>query len=263
MEGLISEADSSSLKFYILPFPALGHMIPQINLAKVLAFRGHHVTILTTPLNAPFIPQHLNVHTFDFPSDQVGLSPTLQNLSSAEDTQTAHKIRKATLDLKPQIETFLQQNPPHVLILDITFPLDFASTVNIPTLVYSPTPIITLCVAEAINNCQPQVLPLDSSLPFVVPGALPHNVTLNFNPWSTTFHTMARTFLHNKGKNTLGIIVNTFPELEEGYTDYYHKHTGVKVWHVGELSLMVDYYHARGTSTQENHVSHKSIRLVR
>jgi len=60
-------------------------------------------------------------------------------------------------------------------------------------------------------------------------------------------------------KNTLGVIVNTFAELEEGYTDYYHKLTGLKVWHVGELSLMVDSYHRRGTSSQKDHVSDKSI----
>ncbi|KAL9315530.1 hypothetical protein ACSQ67_016541 [Phaseolus vulgaris] len=254
MEGLFSEAESSSLKLYILPFPAPGHMNPQINLAQVLAFRGHHVTILTTPLNHQFIPKHLNVHTFNFPSDQAGLSSTLQNISSAEDNQTAYKIWKATHGLKPQIETFLQQNPPHVLISDIMFPWNFASTLNIPRVVFSPTPIFALCVAEAINNCHPQVLPSDSSLPFVVPGDLPHHVTLNFDPWTTSFRTMARCWLHAKEKNTAGVIVNTFAELEDGYSEYFQKLTGVKVWHVGELSLMLDYYHRRGSSSQKNHV---------
>jgi len=261
MEGLFSEADSSSLKLYLLPFPSPGHMMPQINLGQVLAFRGHHVTVLTTPSNAQFIPKHLKVHTFNLPSNEHGLSS--ENLSSAEDNRTAYKIWKATQDLKPQIETFLQQNPPHAVILDIMFPWNFSSTLNIATAVYNPMPIFALCVAEAINNSQHQAFPSDSSLSFVVPGSLPHNVTLNFNPWTTSFHTMARTMLQAKENNSVGVIVDTFAELEDGYTEYYQKLTGVKVWHVGKLSLMVDYYHRRGTSSQENHVSHKSIRSVR
>ncbi|QCE11483.1 UDP-glucose flavonoid 3-O-glucosyltransferase 7-like isoform X2 [Vigna unguiculata] len=252
MEGLFSEADSSSLKLYLLPFPSPGHMMPQINLGQVLAFRGHHVTVLTTPSNAQFIPKHLKVHTFNLPSNEHGLSS--ENLSSAEDNRTAYKIWKATQDLKPQIETFLQQNPPHAVILDIMFPWNFSSTLNIATAVYNPMPIFALCVAEAINNSQHQAFPSDSSLSFVVPGSLPHNVTLNFNPWTTSFHTMARTMLQAKENNSVGVIVDTFAELEDGYTEYYQKLTGVKVWHVGKLSLMVDYYHRRGTSSQENHV---------
>ncbi|XP_022635312.1 UDP-glucose flavonoid 3-O-glucosyltransferase 7 isoform X2 [Vigna radiata var. radiata] len=253
MEGLFSEADSSSLKLFLLPFLSPGHMIPQINLGQVLAFRGHHVTILTTPSNAQFIPKHLKVHTFNLPSNEVGLSS--ENLSSVEDNRTADKIWKATQDLKPQIETFLQQNPPHALILDIMFQWNFTSTLNIPTVVFSPIPIFGLCVAEAINNCQPQVLPSDSSLSFVVPGALPHNITLNFNPWNTSFLTLARILVQAKENNTIGVIVDTFAELEGGYTEYYEKLTGVKVWHVGKLSLMVDYYQRRRTISQEiNHV---------
>ncbi|XP_047167803.1 scopoletin glucosyltransferase-like [Vigna umbellata] len=251
MEGLFSEADSSSLKLYLLPAPGPGHMIPQINMGQVLAFRGHHVTILTTPSNAHFIPKNLKVHTFNLPSNEVGLSS--ENLSYVEDNRTAHEIWKATQDMKPQIETFLQQNPPHALILDIIFPWNFTSTLNIPTLVYCPMPIFALCVAEAINNFQPQVLPSDSSLSFVVPGALPHNITLNFNPWNTSFHAMARILVQSKENNTIGVIVDTFAELEGVYTEYYEKLTGVKVWHVGNLFLMVDYYQRRRTS-QENHV---------
>jgi len=105
------------------------------------------------------------------------------------------------------------------------------------------------------------VLPSDSSLPFVVPGDLPHHVTLNFDPWTTSFRTMARCWLHAKEKNTAGVIVNTFAELEDGYSEYFQKLTGVKVWHVGELSLMLDYYHRRGSSSQKNHVSDKVSRL--
>ncbi|CAJ1794539.1 unnamed protein product [Sphenostylis stenocarpa] len=268
MEGLLtnisssstssySEADLNPLKICILPFPTPGHMNPHLNLAQVLAFRGHHVTILTTPSNTQFLPKYLNFHTFNFPSNQVGLPPSIENLSSAQDNQTANRICKAMYLLKPQIQTILQENPPHVLISDIMFPWNFASTLNIPTLVFNPMPIFALCIAEAINNCQPEVLPSDSSLPFIVPGDLPHNVTLNLNPWSTSFDTMVRILLLAKKNNTLGVIVNTFAELEDGYTEYYEKFTGVKVWHVGLLSLMVDYYQRRGSSSQKSQVGHQ------
>ncbi|RZC00257.1 UDP-glucose flavonoid 3-O-glucosyltransferase 7 [Glycine soja] len=208
---------SEALKMYVLPFPSPGHTIPLINLAQILALKGHHITILTTPSNAQVLPNNLNVHTFDFPSDQVGLPSGLENAASAGDSVTAHKILKAALLLKPQIETLVQQNPPHAI--------------------YS----------------HPQVLP--SVVPFVVPAVLPHTITFDFNPSSAPgFDALAQLFLHTKHNNTHGIIVNSFEELEDGYTQCYQKLTGVKVWHVGMTSLMLNFTKKRACTSQKDQI---------
>ncbi|XP_040873630.1 UDP-glycosyltransferase 73B5-like [Glycine max] len=144
MENQLEMEGSEALKMYVLPFPSPGHTIPLINLAQILALKGHHITILTTPSNAQVLPNNLNVHTFDFPSDQVGLPSGLENAASAGDSVTAHKILKAALLLKPQIETLVQQNPPHVLISDFMF--RWSSKLGVPTLLFTPMPIFVDCV---------------------------------------------------------------------------------------------------------------------
>ncbi|KAK7395433.1 hypothetical protein VNO78_15991 [Psophocarpus tetragonolobus] len=249
---------SSSLNLYFLPFPTPGHMNPLIDLAKVVAFYGHQVTILTTPSNVELIPKHLKVHTFNFPSDQIGLPQGLENLSSAQDNETAYKIWKAMTLIKPQIENFVHQNPPHALILDTMFTwgaskltTNINGNVNIPTVVFNSMPIFVSCIAEALSS-HPQVLASDSSVPFVVPGGLPHDLTLSVKPTPTRFGAFAHPLLHAKQNNSHGIIVNSFAELEHGYTHYYEKLTGAKLWHVGMTSLMVDYCENRSTAEKDS-----------
>jgi UDP:flavonoid glycosyltransferase YjiC (YdhE family) len=210
-------------------------MNPMINLAQIFNTRGHHVTILTTPSNTKLIPNKLNIHILNFPSNNLNLNG-IENLSLARDPQTAHKIHIATNLLIPQVQTFLQQNPPHVFVPDIMFSF---SNLEIPVIPFDPMPIFVSCIFEAINN-NPNVLS-QSSLPFTVPGNLPHTITLPVNP-SNEFHTFSRHVLNAKhnGKQH-GIIVNSFVELEQEYIEYYQKVTGVKVWHIGITSLMMDY----------------------
>nr|UXY92018.1 UDP-glycosyltransferase UGT20 [Glycyrrhiza glabra] len=239
------------LKIYFLPFPTPGHMIPMVDLARVFATRSNnnnniHVTLLTTPSNAqPLLQnkqQQFHIHTFDFPSNQVGLPPGLENLSSAKDGGTAHKVCTAMDLLIPQIESFVKQNPPHALIPDFMFTGSFSfSHLGIPIIPFIPSSIFSACIFEAINdNSHVSLASSDSVKPSItVPGDLPHPVTLHVNP-SRGFHTLARPFLqakHNGRKH--GIIVNSFAELEAGYTEYYQKLTGVTVWHLCISSLMV------------------------
>ncbi|XP_045797099.1 UDP-glycosyltransferase 73C4-like [Trifolium pratense] len=233
-------SNSNPLKIYFLPYPSPGHMNPMINLAQIFTTRGHHVTILTTPSNTKLIPNQnknkLNIHILNFPSNNLNLNG-IENLSSARDPQTALKIHIATNLLIPQVQTFLQQNPPDVFVPDIMFSF---SNLEIPVIPFDPMPIFVSCIFEAINN-NPNVLS-QSSLPFVVPGNLPHTITLPVNP-SNEFHTLSRPVLNAKhnGKHH-GIIVNSFVELEQEYIEYYQKVTGVKVWHIGITSLMMDHF---------------------
>nr|UXY92016.1 UDP-glycosyltransferase UGT18 [Glycyrrhiza glabra] len=233
------------LKIYFLPFPAPGHMIPMVDLARVFATRSNnnntHVTLLTTPSNAqPLLQnkQQFHIHTFDFPSNQVGLPPGLENLSSAKNSITAHKVCTAMDLLMSQIESFVKQNPPHALILDFICIRRFSfSDLGIPIIPFNPMPIFATCIFEAINNSHVSLASSDSII--TVPGDLPHPMTLHVNP-SYGFRALAHPFLQAKHSGRKhGIIVNSFAELEAGYTEYYQKLTGVRVWHLGISSLMV------------------------
>jgi UDP-glucosyl transferase 73C len=49
-----------SLHFVLFPFMAQGHMIPMIDIARLLAQRGVTITIVTTPHNAARFKNVLN-----------------------------------------------------------------------------------------------------------------------------------------------------------------------------------------------------------
>lgn len=101
---------------------------------------------------------------------------------------------------------------------------------------------------------------LPSVVPFVVPAVLPHTITFDFNPSSAPgFDALAQLFLHTKHNNTHGIIVNSFEELEDGYTQCYQKLTGVKVWHVGMTSLMLNFTKKRACTSQKDQISEECL----
>ncbi|KAJ9555335.1 hypothetical protein OSB04_009949 [Centaurea solstitialis] len=48
----MSSPPKTTLHFAIFPLPAQGHMVPMVDIARILAHHGSIVTILTTPVNA-------------------------------------------------------------------------------------------------------------------------------------------------------------------------------------------------------------------
>ncbi|CAJ2655403.1 unnamed protein product [Trifolium pratense] len=239
--------ESKPLKIYMLPFFAQGHLIPLVNLARLVASKNQQVTIITTPSNAQLFDKiieeekaaghHIRVHIINFPATQVGLPIGVENLFAASDNQTAGKISMAAHVIKPEIENFLKQNPPHVFIPDIMFTWSesTAKDLQIPRLVFNPISIFDVCMIQAIQS-HPEAFVSDSG-PYQIPG-LPHPLTLPIKP-SPGFARLTEALI--KAENgSHGVIVNSFAELDEGYTEYYENLTGRKVWHVGPTSLMVE-----------------------
>jgi hypothetical protein len=106
---------------------------------------------------------------------------------------------------------------------------------QIPRLVFNPISILDVCMTLAIQ-AHPEAFVSDSG-PYQIPG-LPHPITLQIKP-SPGFVRLTESLI--KGENgSHGVIVNSFNELDEGYTEYYENLTGRKVWHVGPTSLMVE-----------------------
>ncbi|XP_061362865.1 UDP-glucose flavonoid 3-O-glucosyltransferase 7-like [Gastrolobium bilobum] len=237
---------SRALKIYFLPFLAQGHLIPLVHLARLVASRGQQVTIITTPSNAQIFDKtieedkalgyHTRVHIIKFPSNQVGLPDGVENLFAASDNQTAGKIHMAAHLMQPQVEAFMKQSPPDILIPDIMFTWSEASAklLGIPRLVFNPISIFDVCMIEAIKS-HPEAFASDSG-PYHIPG-LPHPLTLPIKP-SPGFARVTESLVDAE-KGSHGVIVNSFAELDVEYTEHYEKLTGRKVWHIGPTSLMV------------------------
>ncbi|XP_027356787.1 anthocyanin 3'-O-beta-glucosyltransferase-like [Abrus precatorius] len=237
---------SRPLRIYFLPFFAQGHLIPLVHVARLVASRGQQVTIVTTPANAQLFDKtidedralgyQIRVHIIKFPSKLVDLPDGVENLSAASEDETAFRIHKASHVIRQEIEAFMKQSPPDAFIPDIMFTWSEASaqSLGIPRLIFNPISIFDVCVIEAIKS-HPEAFASDSG-PYHIPG-LPQPLTLSIKP-SPGFAALTESLV-NAEKDSHGVIVNSFAELDVEYTQYYEKLTGRKVWHVGPSSLMV------------------------
>ncbi|XP_015956764.1 UDP-glucose flavonoid 3-O-glucosyltransferase 7 [Arachis duranensis] len=228
------------MKIYILPFLAPGHQIPIVHVAQLLASRGHHVTILTTPSNTHLLAEadNVNIHTLPFPSDQVGLPVGVENISAATDSTTASKIYTAAHLIGPQVESFMQQSPPDVFIPDTTYTWSraVANRLGIPRLIFSPHLIFFVAIMEAIRSHPEILVDFDDTAPYTIPG-LPQPITLSVKP--SPSHRRLMESMVDAERDSLGVIVMSFKELDGDYAQYYEKITGGKVWHLGPTFLMV------------------------
>lgn len=224
---------SRPLKIYFLPFFSPGHLIPLVQLARLVAARGQHVTIITTPANAQLFDQnidkdtasghHIRVHIIKFPNAHVGLPEGIEHLSAATNNETAYKIHMAAHLIMPQLESLVKHSPPDVFIPDIlfTWTKDFSQKLSISRLVFNPISIFDVCMIHAIKT-HPEAFASDSG-PFLIPD-LPHPLTLPVKP-SPGFAALTESLLDGE-QDSHGVIVNSFADLDAEYTQHYQKLTG-------------------------------------
>ena len=105
---MASSLNSHQPHFVLVPLFAQGHMIPMIDIARVLAERGVLVTLLTTPHNAARFEHTIHrasqsglpIHLLNipFPCQQVGLPLGCENLDVLPSRSLLRKFYNA-LDL--------------------------------------------------------------------------------------------------------------------------------------------------------------------
>ncbi|PNX99657.1 isoflavonoid glucosyltransferase [Trifolium pratense] len=225
------------LKLYFIPYLAAGHMIPLCDIAALFASRGHFVTIITTPLNAKILPKsnNFNVHTFQFPSKEVGLPEGIENLSAVTDLDGAYKIYQAMALLREHIENFVEQHPPDCIVADFLLPWvdELANKLSVPRFAFNGFSLFTICAMESLKS---HPLPDDASGPFVIPN-FPQDIVINSTP-----PVDAKSFmdpLFTIALKSHGFIINSFVEFDgEEYVKYYEETIGHKAWHLGPASLV-------------------------
>ncbi|XP_061349788.1 scopoletin glucosyltransferase-like [Gastrolobium bilobum] len=227
------------LKIYFIPYLAAGHIIPLSDIARLFALRGHHVTIITTPSNAQSLENHksshFHVHTFQFPSQEVGLPDGIESLSAVTDLDNSIRVYHAVIKLQGLIADFVEQDPPDCIVADFLYPWvhDLANKLRIPRLSFNGFSLFTICAMESLKA---HPIDDDSASSFVIPN-FPHHITINATPHKDSKGYMDP--LLTVALKSNGFLINNFVELDgEEYVRHYEKTTGHKAWHLGPASLI-------------------------
>nr|XP_043609755.1 UDP-glycosyltransferase 73E1-like [Erigeron canadensis] len=249
----------SDLHFVLFPLMTQGHMIPIVDIARLLAQRGCTVTIITTPVNAnrfkPVIARakdddklKIQLLELTLPSSKVGLPEGCENFDMIPSALLFIKLFEAAGMLKEPAEKMLNGlNPaPSCIISDNLLPWtgELARKLNIPRLTFhGPGCFTYLCIHIALNtNVLDEIVVVSDSEYFVFPG-IPDHIELTKVQamcWGTRDTKETGGFFETVRKaeeDADGIVVNSFKELEPYYVEEFAKVKSKNVWCIGPVSL--------------------------
>ncbi|KAJ8622789.1 hypothetical protein MRB53_031318 [Persea americana] len=244
--------------FLMIPLMAQGHMIPMMDMAKLLAQRGAVITFITTPLNAARLRTTVDrtVNSSDlqirlvelrFPCLEAGLPDGYENLDMVPfAADMAMKFFVAIEMLQQPVEKLLQEHEhplPSCMISDmsISWTSEIAQKFCIPRLVFHGTSSFSLLCSYNVRHCNAHESVGSESEPFLIPG-LPHRIEITKAQLPSSFVTNSdmqhlRDKIRKAESSADGVVLNSFDELEMEYVDMYRKATGKRTWAVGPVSL--------------------------
>ncbi|XP_010910822.2 UDP-glycosyltransferase 73C3 [Elaeis guineensis] len=251
----ISTSNHQNLHFVLLPWLAPGHMIPMIDIARLLAEHGVTVTVLTTPANASriqptidrishsthpiqFIPLH-------FPTTEVGLPEGCENMDSITSTAMITTFYNASKLLREQIVHHLHKlkPAPSCIIAGMCFAWTYviAREFGVPWFLFHGFSCFSLFCLHNLHLYKSHETVSSPTEPFVLPG-LPHRFEITREQLPMHFHLLPQYQEMcdevREGELAMdGEIVNSFDELELGYSERLEAATMKKVWTVGPVSL--------------------------
>ncbi|KAJ0817664.1 putative UDP-glucuronosyl/UDP-glucosyltransferase, UDP-glycosyltransferase family [Helianthus annuus] len=228
----------TSLHFVLFPLMTQGHMIPMVDIARLLAERGSMVTIITTPINANrfkpvtdrAIKDQLKIHILELqlPVTEVGLPEGCENFDLISSQKLFPKLFTAATMLEEPAEIMLRglTPAPSCIISDNLFAWtnSIAQKFNIPRLVFhGPGCFTVLCMHIAMYT---KILHdiVSASEYFVLPG-LQDRIELTIMQacsWGGKDAKEAAAFVDGLLKaeqDANGIVVNSFQELEPYYVE--------------------------------------------
>ncbi|CAL5194106.1 unnamed protein product [Lathyrus oleraceus] len=244
------------LHFVLFPMMAQGHMIPMMDIAKILA--QHHnivVTILTTPQNASrfsstfqrFLQSGLHIHLIQlqFPSKEAGLPEGCENLDMLASLGAASDFFNSTKFLQQEAEKIFEEltPPPSCIISDMCLPytIHIARKFNVPRISF-----LGACCFYQLSMYNLRVSNMMRTMAnnpdeyFALPG-FSEKFEINMSQielglmdetWEKFSIDMIRAEV-----GSYGVIVNSFEELESEFVKDYKKVKNDKIWCIGPVSL--------------------------
>ncbi|KAJ4710086.1 Glycosyltransferase [Melia azedarach] len=246
------DTEPNQLHFVLFPFMAQGHMIPMIDIARLLARRGVIITIFTTPLNAARFKSTLDraIHSglqirliqLQFPCVEAGLPERCENTDMMPSLDLfVNFLTVAGMLQEPAEKLFGQLQPqPNCIISDVCLPYtsDIAVKFNIPRIAFHGGSCFSMACFKNIYSFKVLESVVSESEYFVLPG-LPDEI--EFTKSHINFMTLKSKEFQKKmflaRQATYGDIINSYEELEPAYIKEFKKTKHDKFWCVGPVSL--------------------------
>ncbi|GAA0167016.1 glycosyltransferase [Lithospermum erythrorhizon] len=219
----------------LFPFPTSGHIIPILDLANQLLYRGLTITILVTPENLKLLDPLVSTHS----------SNTLHTLVIPFPSATSFVSKlQASFELSQPILEFFEshKSPPLAIISDffLGWTNQLACQLGIPRLVFWASSAKQSLVVDEIWRNLP--LPKEQSMvsftnlpsSFVLPKWQASELVSKYIPGDPFWECFKDTMLSNF--KSWGAVYNSFMDLEDTYVDYINKEMGHdRVFLVGPL----------------------------
>ncbi|XP_038697312.1 UDP-glycosyltransferase 73C3-like [Tripterygium wilfordii] len=241
------------LHFVLFPHLIPGHMIPMIDIARLLAKRGMVVTIFTTPLNAARFASvlvraresglQIRVKGLNFPSEEAGLPQGFENLDMVFSSDDALKFLNAVSMLQQPAEKLFEELTPRPsciishMVMPWTVPI--ATKFHVPMISFNGFSCFCNLCMHSIHNSR--VLEnISSDFEYFAIPRFPDHIKITIAQLPSPLRPDAREHLDKllaAESLSLGMIINSFEELETEYVTEYRKVKGNRVWCIGPVSL--------------------------
>ncbi|KAK7284979.1 hypothetical protein RJT34_19734 [Clitoria ternatea] len=247
-------SQTPQLHFLLFPLMAQGHMIPMMDVAKILVQRNVIVTVVTTPNNAArftsiidrYIQSGFQIRLVQlhFPCQQVGLPDGCENLDMIPSLDVAADFFKAASLLQEPVEKLFEEltPPPSCIISDMCLPYTnhIAKQFDIPRISFvGVSCFCLLCLTNIrIHNIRERITSVSEY--FVLPG-IPDKIEMTRDQTGEPMNESWEEFnekIFAAEMESYGIIMNSFEELEPAYAREYKKVKNDKMWCVGPVSLI-------------------------
>ncbi|CAJ1835342.1 unnamed protein product [Sphenostylis stenocarpa] len=246
----------SHLHFVFIPLNAPGHLLPMVDMAKLLAQRKVKVSIVTSTLNSIQFQDSIDkeirsgssiqILNVKFPCAEAGLPEGCESIDTLPSMDLLINFNTALDLLQQPLEELLEkQRPvPSCIIADkyIICVAEIANKLNVPIIIFDGTScFFLLCNHNLLKDKVYEVV--SSEEKFLVPK-IPHRIELQrsqlpgiFNPGTNLKLNARREKVMEVAEKAHGIVVNSFEELEAEYVKEYQRLTGHNVWCFGPVSL--------------------------
>ncbi|GMI79971.1 don-glucosyltransferase 1, UDP-GLUCOSYL TRANSFERASE 73C5 [Hibiscus trionum] len=237
--------------FVLFPFMAQGHLIPMVDIGRMLAQRSVIVTIVTTPHNAGRVEKsiaravksgcHIRILQLRFPGKEVGLADGVENIDMLHSIEDFIKFYAAVNKMEDAAQRLFQNLTPSptCIISDINlyYTRKIATKFRVPRISFHGFCCFSLVCVHNVNSSKILEEVNSDYEYFTVPG-LPDKVEMTaaqiplnpVDPWEDIFGPLLEA-----DRAAYGVIINTFEELEPAYVKEYRKVR--KAWCIGPVSL--------------------------